>query len=454
MVFAGLPQIGDNASADATSSTCANPVAEATLNHFPVTYTDTAEFCKDYPALDARLTGGQYSQSAADHSNGLAATEGQEIYVLSYIHNGAANNLGDSNIAKAVRIETDVPANVGTSHTLSTRFAGSNTNQVNGSFTITTPDNMKLEAVPNSGELYDYTGANVLRSGFNVTDGYTVGDMRACFEYSVFVRFKVRVVRVNVAVPPVAPPAQPVTIINNNQNTNQNTLVNTNQNGTGNSASTGVNQAAQQNFAVNRGRGTSAGEVVSNNQNANQNALVNTNQNSGSLAMPAITHVQLSKKAWNDTRNADAQSVTAQRDDYITYTLTASNPDGGIVQNFVITDDLSGVLPFADMVDNGGGTVNGNTITYPAVSIAAGSSVSKTFRVRVKHHLSPSLSYVMRNTYGNTVTVNIGSAPGVVTYTAPKTGAAETSAVVFAGLVTSGFVLFRKRRQLMNFIFA
>ncbi len=50
-------------------------------------------------AIDARIAnGGHYSTSQADYNDGVTAQEGGEVYVLSYIHNGAANNLGDSTI--------------------------------------------------------------------------------------------------------------------------------------------------------------------------------------------------------------------------------------------------------------------------------------------------------------------------------------------------------------------
>jgi uncharacterized repeat protein (TIGR01451 family) len=85
-----------------------------------------------------------------------------------------------------------------------------------------------------------------------------------------------------------------------------------------------------------------------------------------------------SKKAWNDSKGADATSVNASKEDYITYTLTVTNNGNTPANSFVITDDLSGVLPYADMSDNGGGTVSGNVITYPALTIPAGGSVSKS----------------------------------------------------------------------------
>jgi uncharacterized repeat protein (TIGR01451 family)/LPXTG-motif cell wall-anchored protein len=161
--------------------------------------------------------------------------------------------------------------------------------------------------------------------------------------------------------------------------------------------------------------------------------------------------LQLSKKVLNDRTGQVGTVVTAERDDYLTYTLTVTNTGNAASNNFIITDDLSGVLAFASMADNGGGTLNGKVLTFSGVTIPAGGSVSKTFRVHVMHNLNQSQAYVLQNTYGNLVTVNV---PGKAVYIAPKTGSSGMSAVVFAGLLTSGFVAVRKRRQLMGMIFA
>ncbi len=162
----------------------------------------------------------------------------------------------------------------------------------------------------------------------------------------------------------------------------------------------------------------------------------------------------MSKKAWNDTKNVDAQSTSASREDFITYTLTVTNTGSVAANNFVITDNLSSVLPFSDITDNGGATVNGNTITFAPVTVPANGSVSKTFRVRVKYFLQQNLTFVMTNTYGNTVTINIGAAQGVATFVAPRTGASGESAAVFGGLLAGGFALLRYRRALYSLIFA
>jgi uncharacterized repeat protein (TIGR01451 family) len=165
-------------------------------------------------------------------------------------------------------------------------------------------------------------------------------------------------------------------------------------------------------------------------------------------------NLSFAKRAHNDTKNVDATTTTASRGDFITYTLTVTNSGNADATNFVITDDLSGVLPFADMVDLGGGSLNGNSISYPALTIPANGSVSKTFRVRIKTSLSQSLTYQLQNTYGNTVVINVGSVLGSSTFIAPVTGAAGNSAMAFAGLLTLGFIAYKKRELLKKLILA
>ncbi len=162
-------------------------------------------------------------------------------------------------------------------------------------------------------------------------------------------------------------------------------------------------------------------------------------------------NLELSKKVRNDRTGIEGTSVKAERDDTLTYTLTVRNTGNATSQNFVIKDDLSGILAFADIVDLGGGKLNGKILSFPSEDISAGETVRKTFRVRVKYHLSTTQSFVLQNTYGNLVVVDV---PGKTGFIAPKTGSSGVSATVFAGLLTSGFVAFRKRRQLQNLIFA
>lgn len=166
---------------------------------------------------------------------------------------------------------------------------------------------------------------------------------------------------------------------------------------------------------------------------------------------PGTPRIVISKRAWNDTKNVDATSVNAARGDTITYTLVATNNGSADQTNYRFEDDLSQVLPLADMVSTNGGTISGNWINYAPITIRAGETVTKTFKVRVKQTLDKNLSYQLRNTYGNTIVINV---PGERVYHAPKTGSAGTSAAAFAGLLTAGFVVLRKRNSIFKFIFA
>ena len=160
-----------------------------------------------------------------------------------------------------------------------------------------------------------------------------------------------------------------------------------------------------------------------------------------------------SKRAWNDTKNADAASVIASKEDYITYTLTATNSGNTPANGFIITDDLSQVLPYADMVDNGGGVISGNVISFPGITIPANGSVSKSFKVRVKYSLASNLSYSMVNTYGNTITVRINTPQVLGAFVAPKTGGpSATAASIFGTLMAGGMAVIRNRRKVWELI--
>lgn len=164
--------------------------------------------------------------------------------------------------------------------------------------------------------------------------------------------------------------------------------------------------------------------------------------NSGSVGSSNV-FLNFSKKAFNDTLNIDATKKEAKPEHYITYTLKVSNSGNSTANNFVVQDDLSGVLSLADIVDYGGATLAGNTLSFPPVNVPAGGFVEKTFRVRVKAFL-PSMSYVMRNVYGNTVDININKTPPKL---APQTGGfSGAMAAGGSGLFSvAAFVLAKKK---------
>ena len=191
---------------------------------------------------------------------------------------------------------------------------------------------------------------------------------------------------------------------------------------------------------VARARGDNAGEV-------NDDAIVY-------VPTTGSNNLTFSKSAYNDTKGRDATTVNASRDDLITWTLQVKNETSSTRFGFVIEDDLSGVLPLADIVDNGGGTLSGNTIRFPSMDIAPGQTITKTFRVRVKSSLAPALTFTMINTYGNTVRVNIVTPGASGPITAPKTGVDGLTAAGFGGLVTAAYIALRKRKTILKTIFS
>lgn len=627
---------------------CVNPPTTPTLNYWPVTYDDqNTPLCHDFPAIDAAVynqgTAPTFSQSEADWNNGLELTAGQRGVALMYIHNGAANNLPASQVqAKNVKVTTTTDTSVGSTHTITVKYQGDNTNTVTKSFTVKTPSNAKLEVEANSGAIYDHNGQLTGTTGLNLGNStYTIGDMNACFEYSLFLSFRFKVVTetptenpnlsitknvrslnkgttfaksvtvdkgedveyrvvvkntgndvaksvtmtdngvagiaidsssvrvgttdnsvlssdkwsgslpgklnlgdlavgeqrvitysahvdsvsgtfvntataksVNISVEDKATVIVRTTTTNVDREISITKLVKNNNDGTSYRTSVDAEHNDRVNFKVSvkntgdttvnnvkvtdripsgltfddsvSGDGTPsfsgstltvnfgtltkgqtktvefAARVTEDNDTQICNTARATGDSVNSVedqacvnidvpSNPGTPKIVLSKTAYNNTKNMDATSVNADRGNYITYTLTTTNTGSATKNNYVISDDLSGILALADIVDLNGGKLSGNTISYPSVDIKAGQTVTKTFKVQVKTTLAPSISYQLRNTYGNTVIITV---PGKVIYEAPKTGSAGTSAAVFAGLLTAGAVMVRRGKDILNFIFA
>ncbi len=623
---------------DGDEWTCDNAPTTPTFNHYPLTFSATAEKCSDYPAIDAALdvANPQFSKSQADLDNGLTLDVGQQGAAMMYIHNGASNSLPlEQTTARNVHIVTQTDTSVGKSHQIKVTYTADNAPTYTKSFTVYTPENAKLEVIPNTGFMYDLKGLVILdQQNLNLGNSdYALGDLDACFEYSLFLSFKFKVVGTDQGKPTVSIQKTVKNntvgnsysdstgafngdrvnfkmVVTNTGNTALNNVVVTDAipNGlqfddsvvTDGGTSTFSNNTLTVNFASPLAIGQSktiefAAKVTANSatticniakvsatgtRDAQDDACVtvkvnekpkisikkyvknnstntsyddsrvdartgervnfkvtvsnpgNTTLNNvhvtdripeglqfddsvkgdgtasfktdtftvdfGSISAgnsktvefaakvnatgdrticnvakaeasqvnevsddacvkiyttskPGTPNIVISKRAYNDTQKVDATLKPAARGDYITYSLIVTNTGNATERNFVVKDDLSQVLPLADMVDVNGGTVAGNMITYRGVDINPGETVVKTFKVRIKQNLDKNLTYQLRNTYGNTIVINV---PGIVVYQAPKTGAAGTSAGIFAGLLTAGFVVARKRGSILKFIFA
>jgi hypothetical protein len=177
---------------------CRNPPLTATLNYWPVTYSDPRETCQDHPSIDARLLpDGTYSRSQDEWEAGRNVHVGDEFFVLIWINNGAADTrraVGDQAVAKNVRLLTYIGGENAPVHYIYAQFAGDNTNIVTNRFKIQTPENAHLIVIPSSGEIYDETGKQPIQTNLDIGNNTVlVGNFEPYFEAGRYIRFQVRV---------------------------------------------------------------------------------------------------------------------------------------------------------------------------------------------------------------------------------------------------------------------
>jgi uncharacterized repeat protein (TIGR01451 family)/LPXTG-motif cell wall-anchored protein len=121
-------------------------------------------------------------------------------------------------------------------------------------------------------------------------------------------------------------------------------------------------------------------------------------------------------KTAENLTDAGATTVAdpAEAGDIIRYTLSVTNDGTRNIPGFVISDDVSDILLYADLVngdaDGNGktGTVSGGTISWPQQDIAVGQTITEWFTVQIK----PSAQwggndFTMTNVYGDTVNVHL-----------------------------------------------
>ncbi len=156
-----------------------------------------------------------------------------------------------------------------------------------------------------------------------------------------------------------------------------------------------------------------------------------------------VSLIKKSKTAKYINRSDDPQKSPANAGDEIEYTLTTTNQTGAAV-SYIVTEDLTDVLNYADVTDTGGGTLTDTKLIWAAKNIPAGGSITNTFTVTVKDPIpnnQPSVNnpngydYNMFNSYGNEVNIKINK-PLIqeivdVATNLPETGAAQYGLVVF-----------------------
>ncbi len=188
-----LVGLGSNTVFAADPINCDNAPQVATLNPFPLKFQDT-EICRDYPVVAAKIVNGAWPQNITELVNGINAQAGDEIVVRIYVHNGAiANGNPSITTARNIKVKTTLDGSVGSFHSISVIAGSDNTNTIQGNFNIHTGPNDRLTIIPGSGQRLNYF-ANVIASGLNIANTtFNLGDMQACFEFSQFLIFRVKV---------------------------------------------------------------------------------------------------------------------------------------------------------------------------------------------------------------------------------------------------------------------
>lgn len=129
------------------------------------------------------------------------------------------------------------------------------------------------------------------------------------------------------------------------------------------------------------------------------------------IQRPQEPNFVISKSAFNETQNVNATTTMAHAGDTIRYNLITQNT-GDEAGPYTIQDNIGDILLHADITNNGGGNVNGNTISYGTVTVNPGQTIERNFWVRIKPvdqwpgRCGGDLQLV--NVYGNQVVVNLG----------------------------------------------
>lgn len=173
--------------------------------------------------------------------------------------------------------------------------------------------------------------------------------------------------------------------------------------------------------------------------------------------------LEFTKTAANQTQNIPkADGTMAAANDVIKYTLTSKNTGSQTVKDFVVEENMSDVLEYAEVVDLHGGEINeDDVVMWPKEDIAAGATLTKHITIKIKDPVPQtpvsvsdpgSHDLVMTNVYyGNSVSIKLP--PGVAkttelgVQTLPETGPGTTLAIGFA--VTAFATYFFARSRLL-----
>lgn len=176
----------------------------------------------------------------------------------------------------------------------------------------------------------------------------------------------------------------------------------------------------------------------------------------------ATSAVVRSLKSVNTSQSVDATSAMAKPFDKISNTLTLHNT-GTKTAQLPLSINLSDMLEYSTLIDDGGGTFNTTTKTlaWDPITVAAGASQERTFAIQLASTIpatpvgqSNGNSYdcIMSTTYGSNIQipVNCPVVKGVENIIGDLPGTGILINVIFSLVVTTAAVFFYARTRQMK----
>ncbi|HSE28975.1 MAG TPA: hypothetical protein VLA77_00075 [Candidatus Saccharimonadales bacterium] len=173
--------------------------------------------------------------------------------------------------------------------------------------------------------------------------------------------------------------------------------------------------------------------------------------------------ISLSKEAKNLTKDsANANGTVATVSDRIEFTIYTTNISSSEV-TYTIDEQLSDVLEYARLIDNGGGNFNStnNVLSWKDIKIGANQTDVRRFTVQVNDVIPATprgandpaaFNCVMTNAYGNTIEIGVNCPPTKAVESAvkrlPETGPGAN--IVFSTILIVLVTYFYMRSRLMK----
>ncbi|MFC1656664.1 hypothetical protein ACFL14_01705 [Patescibacteria group bacterium] len=130
--------------------------------------------------------GANHTQGEKDWHNPVQAKLGDVINWNIYLHNGV-----EGTTAHNVKARVELPENQDTNHTLQVNIQSDDTNMFSDSAELIADQELKLNYVSGSTELWDRNGHKVKDLPDGIVDGgINIGDIQGCWPYAVFIVFK------------------------------------------------------------------------------------------------------------------------------------------------------------------------------------------------------------------------------------------------------------------------